>query len=706
MVTSYLGRVLRASTQHALAYSEIAKRYQRLNRADLARKVVERAYTSAYLESVVITRMLERIVAVVATPAERPQLVAEIDRAATVYRIALLDMRELYGDLTEEVNYFGFAADYIPIPALDPDGRNAFEVLLARAERAVQVAAQREDIALQNNRSYETDSAAFQSELTNIRNTYEDQLAEICGTFEGDDGRIYPAIRRYAYLNDRARRLGDPCGLMGNGGLHQALGNLELNRVDVEGVVRSYQQNADLISIEEERIEGQCASIQSLADIQIESGGQVNDLKKTIQRTDIAISAAERTLDLMANGLEIAKCDPPTTGVSVNPGNCIQAIAGASMFNGATAAAVGIRTAGDVTIGVAQNRINDIQLSLVSDEAEAQCQQVRVDGLARIKTLVLDQLNLELEATRAEYRLRLTMADITRLRNQASRVEAQQEEAEQLAINVEAARNDPNVRIYKNDAIINADISFENALREAYRATRVFEYYSSQSYPRMEELTLVRMTSRGDHNLENYLTELENAYYDFEELYGRPDTRVDVLSLRDDILQTPRYDEKGRVLSEAERVRRFRASLTDPRLIDASGHLSVPFATQLARLSPLTRNHKIAYIEAEIIGSDVGDSVGRLYVTQAGTSLIRPLDGENLFYRLPERTAVVNTIFNGVRAFSPALYQNDRLRDRPYVNTSWELVLNQRDETANQDINLQSLTDVRLYVYYTDFTAL
>jgi hypothetical protein len=51
------------------------------------------------------------------------------------------------------------------------------------------------------------------------------------------------------------------------------------------------------------------------------------------------------------------------------------------------------------------------------------------------------------------------------------------------------------------------------------------------------------------------------------------------------------------------------------------------------------------------------------------------------------------------------VYRNKRLRDRPFVNTSWELLINQRDELENQDINLQSLNDLRLYVYYTDFTS-
>jgi hypothetical protein len=52
------------------------------------------------------------------------------------------------------------------------------------------------------------------------------------------------------------------------------------------------------------------------------------------------------------------------------------------------------------------------------------------------------------------------------------------------------------------------------------------------------------------------------------------------------------------------------------------------------------------------------------------------------------------------------MYRNERLRDRPFVNTAWELVINKKDEQVNEDINLDKLTDLRSHIYYTDFTEL
>ena len=67
---------------------------------------------------------------------------------------------------------------------------------------------------------------------------------------------------------------------------------------------------------------------------------------------------------------------------------------------------------------------------------------------------------------------------------------------------------------------------------------------------------------------------------------------------------------------------------------------------------------------------------------------------------------MVNPFFNGHRYFDHAVYKNKHMRERPLINTSWTLLINQRDEAANKDIDLQSLTDIRLYLFYTDFTAL
>ena len=129
--------------------------------------------------------------------------------------------------IRDDINPFGYAPDFVPFPALDASNAkdtNAFEVLRLTAWNKVQFAKQREEMALSSDRSFETSAAAFQAELTRIRNTYENQLAELCGTFEVN-GVIYPNTKKYNDLNPdpKAALFGDPCGWMGGGGIHAAI---------------------------------------------------------------------------------------------------------------------------------------------------------------------------------------------------------------------------------------------------------------------------------------------------------------------------------------------------------------------------------------------------------------------------------------------------------------------------------------------------
>jgi hypothetical protein len=180
---------------------------------------------------------------------------------------------------------------------------------------------------------------------------------------------------------------------------------------------------------------------------------------------------------------------------------------------------------------------------------------------------------------------------------------------------------------------------------------------------------------------------------------------VDVVSLRDDIFRIPN-DENGVALTPAERNARFIEALMRPENLDERGYIRIPFSTSIRATSPVTAIHKIRYVEAEIAGRDTGDLEARLYLTAKGTSTIRSLDGDLQFQRITPTTAVMNPFLNGNKFFTQDVYQSDRLRDRPYVNSLWELVFNTRDEAANEDIDASSLTDIRIFFFYEDFAQL
>ncbi|MFH1811925.1 MAG: hypothetical protein ABIJ09_24515 [Pseudomonadota bacterium] len=707
-VVEYLGRLIRASTQKVKVWSEVSKRYQNFNRPDLARLVIERGYTAAYLESIILTNLMQRI-----GDSTRPENVAQISKsiqdAQISYRVALTEMRSQYDAISDEINYFGYAPDYIPFPSTEASVArdNGFEVLGARAWQRLQIAQQAEDVALQTTRSFDVDEASFQSELIRVENNYEGQLAELCGTFAAGS-HVYPAIRKYAYLDPRAELLGDPCGLMGTGQLHEAMGAIDLEIVDMQKVRVSMDNTIAEAKIEEDRINAACNAVDSFRSTYVSLRDQQDSVQDVIDWCGYASQEADRVLQAAQTIAGLGKC-MIVAGLS-NGSDCPAAAISATIFGVAIGVNEVAQAALHATITAKQDKLRDLQKQEGQISFDMQCNDDgdglnQIDSAARVKTINLRLNELQVDALRGAYEMQQAMSRVQQLRQQAKRLQDELEETQQLTINVEAARNNPNVRIYRNDAVINADKTFYSALREVYKATRVYEYYTSQSYARLDQLFLVRMITRGDYNLQNYLIELEDAFREFEDQYGNPDLRVTRLSLRDDIMRIPTLSAVGAPLSQGERIALFRERLQDPAILDEAGYITVPFSSQLDELSPLTRNHKIKYVQAQIIGSDYGDQTARLYLRARGTSAVSSVSDEILYFTFPERTAVINVFFLDQNAFDPTVYRNTRFTDRPYLNTRWELVLNMVDETANQDISLDGMTDIRLYLYYTDFTV-
>jgi len=259
-VTSYLDRLMRASSQKARSWSEIARRYQLFDQPDLARLVVERAYTATYMESVLIAQLMHRVSeAVKAT--EQAQILYIIEQSARLYKAALLDMRDVYRSISDEVTYWGMPPDFVPFPAMDLYDINAFEKQMEAALDVMWIAADKERIALESTREYDVDAESFQAELVDIRNNYDNQLAEICGTFVASDGNVYPAIVKYAYLNDSIKMFGDPCGLVGNGALYEATVDIELKLLDLKSAADSIKTQDALIQNELTRISEYCGTI-------------------------------------------------------------------------------------------------------------------------------------------------------------------------------------------------------------------------------------------------------------------------------------------------------------------------------------------------------------------------------------------------------------------------------------------------------------
>lgn len=702
-VTIYFDRLIRASTQRSRAWAEIARRYQGFNRPDLARRVATRAYNATYLESIALTNTILRMYDL-SQGANRPQLVIELENAQRRYSMALLDLANVYQSITDATNILGFAPDYVPFPALGTGGANvdinAFERIYQFTQSKLEAARRREEAALAQTREYDSDDASFQAEITRLSRTYEQQLSEMCGLFTAPSGDVYPAIRQYAYLDDVYALYGDPCGFVGNGNIHQAIVNLDIARVDLNRALAEQSNHKQRIEIQRQRVDDVCEITDGLAQMRFENAGRIFDLDQQLVRNQERTERAQRVSETANTIAQTLVCDIQT---------CIpSAVAAATIFASSAASLVYTVYQQEQAEQLREDKAA-LESATARTEGLAQCEIAQAELEWEVRSMMLTLQELELSVIAAHLRVNLAISEIAKLRQQAQRVQLEMEEAIGLAVNVQAARSNPNVRIYRNDAVLNAELTFQDALKEAYRLTLVYEYYTSQSYAARDQLFLTRMVSFGDYNLENYVADLYNAFLAFEEVYGNPDLRVQQLSLVDDVFRIPRVDESGAPLSADARAARMRALLLDPQYLNRDGYIAVPFSTRLTEVSPVTRNHKIFYVEANLEGNDNGDFIGRVYLKQRGTSTIHNIGGDSSFYRFPNRTAVINPAFNAQRPVelsqATEVYRSYRLRDLPLVNDHWELIFNHRDEAANLDINLAELTDIKLYVFYTDFTV-
>ena len=725
-VTTYFERLLRASTRRTEAVSEAANVYAGLLEPELARGVIERGFARASLEATTLTQFIRR-----ATPARgaaRDQLESTLETASVRYAIALGRLRESYARVTNERTIFGLPPDLVPFLPISGRQVNAGRTILDQAADSVALALRREQAALAQDREVEGGAAQFQAALVGVRNEFEDQLAAICGTLTGPppERRILPAIAQYAGFDPLAEALGEPCGLMGNGEIVDALGRGDDARLGLDAAVADLEARLEAVEVERRRGIAECGGRDAIALFAYESAagdGGALSLDDAVFRLRQDITQKKREMAEWDEGIEVAKEAVGVVSAAItNP------------LLGVATGAVAVATAGAFINRIVRNdRIEALEDEIATKTLQAQVKRtaasrdaalreccldqpvpaqgcarpgpLMVQSEARVDTLMLAIKTAELNVLRAELRVRIAYSEVLDLRRKVVRLEAQRAEAEQNLVYVEAARSDPNVRLTRNAAILDADKSFDDAVRDAYRATRVVEYFTSQSYPRFNELLLTRMVRGSEFGLENYVIDLDRYFRAFEERSGRPELRVAQISLRDDIWAVGRSDTSGGPTTLDAREAALRERLADPALLDAYGAIVVPFSTGRALASPLTRDHKIDHVEVELKGTFEDGAVGRLTLTQRGTGAVEGFDGETRRYRFDPLTTVINPFFNGKKSavFAPEVYMDQRFRDRPLFNSAWALRIDAPRDGVRSDINPAAITDVVLYVYYTDF---
>ena len=706
MATTYLNKVIDAAKKKAKAWSYIAERYQNLESPKLARAVIERAYNAAFFENVLISSAI-RTVLVSAEAEKRAEIRANLKKAQTGFQVALHTMTKVNGQMDAGLNYFGYPDNYIPFPGLEVGaGRdNGFEVQIFRAKDRITWASAKENAAIESSRSIATDAASFFKELEEVENGLEAQLLEKCGSFTSDDGQVYPAILDYVdYLPDNLKTGGDPCGsrLMKSGSIYDASQQSLLETLELKQSRRTLEEKVEQVHNQIAHMEASCAEISNFEQQLKNNGVEQMSIQHNISEANRGIALANQAYGVASEvGQQMSSTK---AGTSMNLDAVITANITTLALGGVSMRATAITHA---FIRSDENRLEELRGMEMSVLPNKSCQMLTNEGERQIKDILVGMESARIEVTKALRELKLQAHRVNAEHKEAARLLAELHEMKELTINKAAAQNNPNFRIYRDDNVKNAEFAFKKVLAEAYKATKVYEYYTSQSYDGYSHLLQARMINYGENNLQNYLYDLEDAFWEFEDKYGTPELRVLPLSLKKHIFPGMRVSPRGEAYSEREMNNSVQEWITHS--LNEGGVANLSFRIGPEHVSPGTRVHKISYVEACVKNPhQPAARHPRVYLQMDGTSHIWELGKTTIDqpYNFESRPSIVTARWCTGEDFSwdAKIFQSNKFTQRPLFNTNWELSINFIEEPANTNYLPENFEDLHLFFYYYEYT--
>ena len=385
-----------------------------------------------------------------------------------------------------------------------------------------------------------------------------------------------------------------------------------------------------------------------------------------------------------------------------NPGAAFGAIAGG--FANA-AASVSLAEIENQKRTIAARESAQVEFNVVSDTLTNSAAVIK-NHLLEIPSLFINQHLAALDASRATARLKS-------LYQAAIDAEAARQRA--LAASGSDPRSDPGFRIHRNKESEYARLAFEHALREAFLLTRSFEYELNFSYAARGAL----FTRSNVAELEQYVNELRVMYDGHVGVFGHPQARSSVLSLRDDVLRLAAASTDqatGKDYTPEELFRRF---VADPHNRDGQGNLRLRFNLSLAPDAAIF-NHalcsdRLKSIRVSLVASSLGAMHPEVELKQLGSAYLRSCaerdpDGRYLVREyaledtLGQRRALITAGVNLAGPMDPNQPPpNTELYGRPIAAT-YELTLRPA-APANHGIDLTALEDIVLYLDHESRTT-
>ncbi len=743
----------RLAARDALARSEYAKRVVRKNESQQsvgAASTIRSDLLKAYYQAFITGSILQ----------DRGQdLKAEFDQ----YRIAIRDSQKSLQTIRRGLNPIGYQETYVPF-YFQPEnsgslGSNNFKQLLNYTKQTLLPPAKSRELdALSARRSYEMSLNGYKQQLNDSLDKYDSQLAQLCGVSVREITAEATSAGETVTEAVLLQRLLDRCGLYG-GDIYSQRKTIEQADLRIEQASARQSALNERVNIEMDRVRSVTATQAEIAEVYTSFGEKRAANTIAVEKARQAEAAEERRRAAKKSLWgSIAKIGLAVGGAVLAPmtgGATLAITAKIALGNAITAEKGNIASAigGLMTSGSEDNSAVDRTVALraerdkldAMEKAQVQYKTMdieRTNSAAQIKSWLTEMHQIQIDGMIAESaadqetaRLRTMIESVYRIASDRSRA------LNMLAANAFA---DPTQRLERDATAVVAEQTFEELLRYTYLTAKAFEYETNVSYAPLARLFAIRSVYQArDFNggIERFLTDMDVAYNDYRASVGNPQPRQDIISLRRDIfgLADPYYIgscsvaggacESGRgtcladprsgdlrCKSNADARTLFRQKLLDGGFTDSKGRLSIPFATNVNPGNPIFStnifNDRIKSIRVDLIGSNLGDDQGVVYIEQGGTSFVRTPAGfagsANESVRQwnvrPWRAAIAAS-FNGQFSLPPEVVNNTELFGRSVAFANWAVVIDRTNEPRNTDIDFSTLEDIRIIVLHEGYTV-
>jgi len=568
---------------------------------------------------------------------------------------ALTPLDRGFGTLLHGDMLFGVPEGEIPL-AFDPartQPTNFEQMLLLRAVPALGQQAASQTEFLSSERTFEQNQDTLATELEQVRAQYDETILTICGaSFDVDEVKIDEDWLA--------------CGESDTGTLAAQRLQMDLLRAEVTSAFARIQGVDERIEIERDTFLASAAVRKKTLRFVAHTGEELED----IAETEGTINAVQKALEVASNGNIFNGFAPVGLGV-----------------------AVGVLEMSRTQLAMRREELAKLQSMRLVEEG---LEQAEIDKGARIKTMLIDMAQIEIDMEQLDIQLLQATVVASNLLDTAQRAAVERQRILQRLQGSPAA--DPIYRTLMHSSLMQALAARREAQRWLYRSGRALEYETNT--PLGESLGRAIAAATNQAEINKLGACFLGIYGDFATEYGIPQEFKTTLSMRELLgVSGPREDEvTGETLDEGQL---FRAILLQNQNLDGRGGVGIEFSTNLepgnGLWSSSVCNDKVVSVRAKLIGDFLGDDEAELQLTVAGGGVLRSCgDGQLVNWAIDSADRAI--VQAGVNSFGDAA-ANTTLYGQAVARPNWRLFIPGADEApTNGDLDLERIDDIVLEV--------